>query len=290
MEKFKKIYIEVTNYCNLSCSFCHKSNRPKTCMKADEFEEILVKIKGYTRHIYLHVLGEAMLHPELDLLLQTSHRHGFQVNLSTNGTLLQSKGDLLLASPVVRQINISLHSFGQTEGPALDEYLAGILEFIRKSTERQTAIWLNLRLWDMPEIKEDAAGKRNGKILNRLQSFFSQPERFAENLPLGRSLSLASGIFLSQDRQFNWPHSQSEVVSRKGTCRGLRDHIAILVDGTVVPCCLDAEADIALGNIHQQGLDQILASPRASQMRSGFSHQQLVESLCRRCNYRMRFH
>lgn len=259
-------------------------------MKADEFKEILVKIKGYTRYIYLHVLGEAMLHPELDLLLQTSHRNGFQVNLSTNGTLLQSKGDLLLASPAVRQINISLHSFGQTEGPALDEYLAGVLAFVRKTTERQTAIWLNLRLWDMPEIKEDAAGKRNEKILKKLQSFFSLPERFAENLPPGRSLSLAPGIFLSQDRQFNWPHSQSEVVSRKGTCRGLRDHIAILVDGTVVPCCLDAEADIALGNIHQQGLDQILASPRASQMRNGFSHQQLVESLCRRCNYRMRFH
>ncbi len=289
MNIFKKIYIEVTNCCNLSCSFCHKSNRPKTCMKADEFAEVLLKIKGYTRFIYLHVLGEAMLHPEFDLLLQTSHRHGFQVNLSTNGTLLQNKGDLLIASPAVRQINISLHSFTQAEGPELDEYLAGILAFTRKATERQTAIWLNLRLWVMQETKEDAAGNRNEIILRRLQSFFSLPVRFAENLPPGRSLSLAPGIFLSQDRQFNWPHSQPEVLNRNGTCRGLRDHIAILVDGTVVPCCLDAEADIPLGNIHQQGLDQILAGPRACQMRTGFSHQQLIESLCRRCNYRLRF-
>lgn len=258
-------------------------------MKVDEFEKVLVKIKGHTRFIYLHVLGEALLHPELDLLLQSSHRYGLKVNLTTNGTLLQGRGDLLLASPAVRQINISLHSFGQAEGPALDVYMAEILAFIRKATERQTAIWLNLRLWDMAESKEAGAGRRHEIILSRLQSFFPLAERFAENLSPGRSLTLAPRIFLSQDRQFNWPHGESQVLSRKGTCRGLGDHIAILVDGTVVPCCLDAEADIALGNIYQQGLDEILASPRACRMRTGFSQQQLVESLCQRCNYRLRF-
>jgi radical SAM protein with 4Fe4S-binding SPASM domain len=72
-------------------------------------------------------------------------------------------------------------------------------------------------------------------------------------------------------------------------CRGLRDHLAILVDGTVVPCCLDADGQVALGNIFRQPLVAILASPRALRLREGFGHQWLVEPLCRRCAYRQRF-
>jgi radical SAM protein with 4Fe4S-binding SPASM domain len=289
-DTFKKIYVEVTNHCNLSCSFCHTSNRPRTSMTLADFGEILRKIKDYTRFIYLHVLGEAMLHPQFELLLLTSHRQDFQVNLSTNGTLLRAKTDLLLNSPSVRQINISLHSFTRAEGPALADYMTEILLFIRQYQERKSTIWLNLRLWDILENHDRAADCHRREILQQLQVFFSLPQGFADGRFSGRGLRLARGIFLSQERRFDWPHGATAISGSQGTCRGLHDHIAILVDGTVVPCCLDAEADIALGNIHHQGLEEILLSPRACRMRSGFCRRHLVEPLCRRCNYRKRFH
>lgn len=289
MEKFKKIYIEVTNCCNLSCSFCHQSDRPKSFMDADRFTDVLEKIHHHTKFIYLHVLGEALLHPEFELLLEISHRFGLHVNLSSNGTLFSQKGDLLLAGKSLRQVNISLHSFEHSEEPVLEEYISGILAFVDKVQQQKIPVWLNLRLWDIQHLHTGASGQRNTEILRRLQDFFHLPVQFAAGLAPGRSLTLAPGIFLSQERQFNWPHRSSELTGRNGSCRGLRDHIAILVDGTVVPCCLDAEADIALGNIHRQSLDRILSSPRASRMRTGFSRQQLVEPLCQRCNYRCRF-
>ncbi len=289
MDTFKKIYIEVTNRCNLSCSFCHTSDRPKAFMQPAEFEDILVKIQGFTKFIYLHVLGEALLHPRLNQLLEASHRQGYQVNLSTNGSLLQEKGDLLLASPAVRQLNISLHSCEHLNGPKLDAYVAGILAFAEKAREQQASIWLNLRLWDVQEDKDGPGWPQNARILAGLQNFFALPDHFAVALTPGQSITLAPRIFLSRERRFDWPHRATEITGCLGTCRGLRDHIAILVDGCVVPCCLDAEADILLGNIHQQELQQILASSRARQMREGFSHQRLIESLCQRCNYRMRF-
>ncbi len=289
MDTFKKIYIEVTNCCNLSCSFCHASNRPKAFMTIAEFEDILVKIKGFTKFISLHVLGEALLHPEIDHLLEVSHHYGYQVNLSTNGILLQEVDNLLLASPAVRQINVSLHSCEHLDGQKLDAYVAGILAFAEKAREQQTTIWLNLRLWDVQENKDAAACSPNTRILTGLQGFFALPDHFADVLIPGHSISLAPKIFLSRDLRFDWPHNATAITGYRGTCRGLRDHIAILVDGSVVPCCLDAEADILLGNIHQLELQKILATPRACRMREGFSHQRLIEALCQRCNYRMRF-
>lgn len=287
MDSFKKIYIEVTNCCNLSCSFCHQGKRPKAFMKAVEFAEVLEKIKGYTRFIYLHVLGEALLHPEFELLLEMSHRAGLQVNLSTNGTLLNRRNEALLASPAIRQINVSLHSQNSPDFPPFSDYLNEILSFYRAARER--SIWFNLRLWDIQGEREHPAGNSVGQIGRHLQAAFSLSENFVEDLAPGESHTLAPGLFLSRERQFTWPHAATAETGGRGTCRGLRDHIAILVDGTVVPCCLDGEADIALGNIHRQTLDKILGSPRACRMREGLRNQRLIEPLCRRCDYRLRF-
>ena len=258
-------------------------------MGSSNFADVLKKLHGHTRYIYLHVLGEILLHPELKLLLAISLHHGMQVNLSSNGTLLKEKGELLLKSKALRQINISLHSFERANTAALDEYMSGILTFIARVQEEESSLLVNLRLWNIQEISSSLVGKLDSEILKRLQEFFNLPDGFASGLVPGRSITIAPGIFLGQDRQFNWPHHVSEIVSRIGTCRGLRDHIAILVDGTVVPCCLDAEADIPLGNIHQQSLGQILEGPRASRLLDGFNQQKLVESLCQRCNFRSRF-
>ena len=175
MDSFKKIYIEVTNCCNLSCSFCHQSKRPKAFMKAVEFAEVLEKIKGYTRFIYLHVLGEALLHPEFELLLEMSHRAGLQVNLSTNGTLLNRRREALLASPAIRQINVSLHSQNSPDFPPFSDYLNEILSFYRAARER--SIWFNLRLWDIQGEREHPAGNSVGQIGRHLQAAFSLPEQ-----------------------------------------------------------------------------------------------------------------
>lgn len=60
--KFKKIYVEITNICNLNCSFCSKDNLKKKEMSLQEFDKVLSKIRQYTDTIYLHVKGEPLLH------------------------------------------------------------------------------------------------------------------------------------------------------------------------------------------------------------------------------------
>ncbi|MHB8149466.1 MAG: radical SAM/SPASM domain-containing protein [Desulfobulbia bacterium] len=287
LKKFKKIYIEITNRCNLACSFCLRSDRPKAFMRPEDFRAILRTIEGYTDYLALHVLGEPLLHPELAEILALCQEHGLKVNLTTNGTLLSQRRELLLASPALRQVNISLHSFSEQDGdPTISGYLPEILSFIREA--EATGLLISLRLWNLPP-KSTNLPSPNETILKTLEDFFGLPEPLADRLTPGHGLTLAAKVFLSQNPRFTWPHGPAPDLGDKGTCRGLKDHVAILVDGTVVPCCLDAQADIPLGNIHAQSLTEICASPRAEAMRTGFSQRRLTESLCRRCTFRQSF-
>lgn len=288
LKKFKKIYIEITSRCNLSCSFCHKSGRAKAFMQPADFALILAKIKGHTEHLSLHVLGEPLLHPDLAEILDLCHERGFKVNLTTNGTLLGKNTTMLLASPALRQINISLHSLADTAGPVFERYLADILDFMQEAM-LQGRLLLCLRLWNATGEKQLEAGRRNEAVFRRLESFFALPMPLSDALTPGHGLTLAPRVFLSQNQRFTWPHASGPDLGDNGFCHGLRTHAAILVDGTVVPCCLDAEADIPLGNIFQHGFGEILESPRAIRMRQSFSARRVVEPLCRRCSFRQGF-
>ena len=108
-KRFSKIYVEITNNCNLNCSFCSKDNLPKKEMSVDEFRIVIDKIKDYTDNIYLHVKGEPLLHSHLDEILTICDNIGINVRITTNGTLLSKKKDILLKHNI-KQINVSLHS------------------------------------------------------------------------------------------------------------------------------------------------------------------------------------
>lgn len=195
LKKFKKIYIEITNRCNLSCSFCHRSRRPAGFMDRVEFETLLERIRGYTDHLSLHVLGEPLLHPELGLLLDSCHQHGFKVNLSTNGVLIPQHRDMLLSKPALRQINFSLHSFEQPEtGLPLAFYLASIFEFIGKAVA-ETSMVICLRIWNLDAAATGAEVTRTREILKRIQSFFGLPFEISEEVTPGNGISLAPACF-----------------------------------------------------------------------------------------------
>lgn len=252
------------------------------------FAEILEKLQGHTGFISLHVLGEPLLHPDFAQLLAISHHFGLQVNLATNGTLLNRHREALLTAPALRQISISLHSLAQVAQREADLYMEEILHFSQEAS-RSTPLYISLRLWNLGAVEDKKAMAWNDQLLERLTSAFGVSSLRGADLKAERGIPLAKRVFLNPEAQFAWPHLSAPDGGEYGYCRGLRDHLAILVDGTVVPCCLDAEGLLALGNLFQQSLAAILAGSRARKMREAFAHQWLVEPLCRRCTYRIRF-
>ncbi len=289
MKTFKKVYIEITSVCNLACSFCPPTKRKAQFIKLDEFNHRLDQIAPHTKYIYLHVKGEPLLHPRIDELLDASHAKGFKVNITTNGTLIKKNRDKLLGKPALRQINFSLHSFDGHEGSVnREEYLANILSFVRDAAEHNVII--SFRLWNLDQDNQTNAVKsRNRETLAILEREFNLDYKIEEKVVPGSGVKVANRIYINQDHEFQWPSLEAPEDDGKGFCHALRSQAAILVDGTVAPCCLDGEGVINLGNINSAPFSEIVEGERANNLFNGFSKREAVEEMCRKCGYRKRF-
>ena len=278
-KRFAKIYLEITNLCNMNCTFCHGTRRaPKTLTK-EEFSVLAEKLIPYTDYLYLHVLGEPLLHPELADILAISASLGFRTCITTNGTLLESRRELLLShAKGLGKVSISLHS-AEANGIPVLSYLDGVLDTAAALAE--SGVVTVLRLWNLGETGEN---QENQAILGRLHEVFEG--EWAENR---RGITIAPSLYLEWGERFEWPDLGATDYGETCTCYGLRDQIAVLSDGTVVPCCLDSEGDIALGNLYEQTLGEILESHRTIAMQEGFRKRKATEELCRKCGYARRF-
>ncbi len=273
----------------MACSFCPPTARAKGLIKVEQFNKILDEIRPHTKYIYLHVKGEPLLHPRIDQLLDAAHEKGFKVNITTNGTLIKKNREKLLGKPALRQINFSLHSFDGHEGSEnREKYLGDILDFVRAAREYNTII--SYRLWNLQkEHVTDIAARRNRETLEILENEYNLDYRIEEKVQPGKGVKIANNIYLNQDHEFRWPSLLEPEDEGKGFCHALRSQAAILVDGTVVPCCLDGEGVINLGNVNEKSFTDIVQGERANNIVDGFSRREAVEELCRKCGYRQKF-
>ena len=274
-----KIYLEITNVCNLDCTFCHKTKREKKLMSEEAFAEILEKIRGKAKYLYMHLMGEPTLHPSLSHFVKKARENGFLPAITTNGSLLHKSGaDLIAAQPY--KVSVSLHAKDANPAFGADGYLESCVDFARRAAESGT--FVALRLWNLGTDADNSA------VLSYLHVAFPGEWR---DLRGGSSHRLCERVFLEWGEHFDWPDTKAPECDADADmfCYGLRDQIGILVDGTVVPCCLDADANLALGNIHNTDLDAILTSERARKIYDGFTRRRAVESFCRKCGYARRF-
>lgn len=273
----KKAYVEITNVCNLSCDFCHGTKRETRFMTEEEFRRIAGELSGVTEYLYFHLMGEPLLHPKLEKLFSISSDMGFKVILTTNGTLLSQKADILLNANSLHKVSISLHCYeANSMGMSIEKYLLNCVDFCKKAADR--GIITVLRLWNV-----GGADSLNEYILGFLKKSF--PEEWKETYSGYR---LSSRVFLEWGEKFDWPDLEADDVGRDHTCYGLRDQIGILCDGSVVPCCLDADGIINLGNVFEENLCDILSSPRAVKLKKSFETRNVCEDLCRRCGFAAR--
>ena len=279
---FSRIYLEITTCCNLSCSFCPGTKRPAAFLSPENFHTLAAKLRPYGEHLYLHVMGEPLLHPQLPQLLEICRELGFRATLTTNGTLLPKKQEALLAAPALRKVSVSLHSFEANEAGDFSAYLTGCTAFAHAA--QKAGVLADFRLWNLDGAQTKGLHDRNAEILERLHAAF--PGVWKKNTWGWR---LENGVFVSFGERFDWPDEQAEERGNSGYCRALFDQIAVLSDGTVVPCCLDHEGTLALGNLFRQELSDILASPLARAIRGGFEKGERAAALCRRCGYAERF-
>ncbi len=285
--KYYKANLEISNLCNLQCSFCPEVVRTKKLIDPDQFRHTIEQVKPFTKVVTLHLMGDPLVHPKLGELVEICAERAMQIYLVTNGLLLREKETQILLHPCFRQVSFSLHSFpdnfpNRDPGP----YLERIFAFTERALQERPSLFINYRLWNLADPR--GAEARNREVLARIEA------RFGVTVPpidteIQKNFKVQSRLFLHFDTEFTWPALGLPILHESGTCQGLSSHFGVLVDGTVVPCCLDKEGSIPLGNLHTTPLQSILESPRARKMLEGFRKGKLVEDLCKRCQYIERF-
>lgn len=267
-----RCYLEITNVCNLNCVFCPKTTREKHTLTLEEFDTLTNRLKGEVKFLYFHLMGEPFLHPQLPQFVLMARQKGFVPVLTTNGTLLNKRTDMLDALP--HKLQISLHSHEGNGKANLQEYIDEVMTFAKEAAHRGCVIVL--RLWN-----EGGHNSMNDNILELIANHVPQPwvKRYD-------GWKLADYLYIENDNMFEWPDLQHDTYNEEEMfCHALRNQIGVLVDGTVVPCCLDHNGDISLGNLFEQSLKHILASTRATTLYNGFTNHTAVEPLCQRCGY-----
>ena len=309
------VYIEITNVCNLHCSFCPCGKTPsndktntniaeqRCFMSSELFEKSIAGAQeiGAT-NVYFHVLGEPTLHPGFVHYIKKLEQTPLKLTLTTNGTTIERVGRQILASPAVRQVNFSTHAYAELSCEIAERYLQNVLDFCRLATAERPDLYINLRLWN---VGASEAAPWNTYMLNRIRDTFGievTPGHFCSR---HKSFNISGRIYLHEDSRFEWPeskalcHSEQSIVRCSvegstgkivpGTCRALDTHVAILHDGRVVACCLDHNGQITLGHINEQSLSEILESPLARNIREGFSQHELRHPFCQKCSFCKRF-
>lgn len=273
---YNRVYVEITNICNKNCSFCPSTSRAPYRMTLEEFKTILSKLRGVTEYIYLHVMGEPLTHPDLAKFIRYGSDEGFKVAVTTNGTLLDKFGDDIIGAGVYK-VNISVHSFEDGTNDDYLEYIKSCLEFADKASN--SGVLTVLRLWN-----EGYDNGRNENTFNLIKTKFS-----GELKKGSRGYNIRHRLHLEYGERFDWPDTNADFLGESVFCYGLKDHFGILCDGSIVPCCLDREGAVTLGNIFKDELKNVLNSKRAFEMREGFKRRSATEELCKRCGYARRF-
>lgn len=281
---YARIYVEISNVCNMNCSFCHGSKREKRQMTLGEFARVASNLKGITEHLCFHVLGEPLTHPLLPTFIDYAKNCGYKVALTTNGTLLSLRESELLSSKPYK-INVSLHSFEGESRESRNAYINSCVDFAEKASRE--GILVVLRLWNLPA--DSLSASDNDKSLNEAVRDILLARYGDFEAVSARGARIHHRLHLEYAERFQWPDASRDDSGENVFCHGLGDHFGILADGSVIPCCLDAEGDMTLGNIFEEDVRNVLKSDRAVAIAKGFEKKKAVEDLCRKCPYARRF-
>jgi len=165
-------------------------------------------------------------------------------------------------------LNISLHSYDSKYNISLSNYLDNIFNTVDLLIKNGTKV--NFRLW--------VDNRENDNIINYINSYYKT------NIKLEKC-KIKDNLYLDISSYFIWPDLENNYYNDVGKCYGLIDHFGILVDGTIVPCCLDSKANINLGNIYKDDIDKVLNSDTCKEMVLGFKNNKKIQELCKHCKF-----
>lgn len=221
--------LELTNHCNLKCSFCPTGNgllqRSRGFMQPEVFRRALAGA-GPLEFVLLFQWGESLLHPQFGPLAREAAESGARTLVTTNGTLLDERRVETLLEARLDRVTVSVDGDSETHarirGVPLRQTLDGLERLLRERDARGSATAIDVSMVVSPET-ECAAGSFRSQFEGRVDR--------VQQIPL-----LTRG-------------------ERRTRCREpWRGGLVVLQDGTVTICCVDHEGALAVGHVKRDRL------------------------------------
>ncbi|MBC7458620.1 MAG: radical SAM protein, partial [Bdellovibrionaceae bacterium] len=203
-KRFAKINIEISNICNLQCSFCPEVVREKKMMSVELFEKIIQQVSTLTDQVCLHLMGDPLVHPKLSQFVEICARFDVRIFFVTNGVLLREDKVETLLHPIIRQINFSLHSFNDNypdRDPSL--YLEKIFNYTELAFNQRPDLFINYRLWNLNEPR--GFDEKNTSILSRIEKYYGVTVDTNIDVKSEKSIKIKNRLYLHYDTEFTWP-------------------------------------------------------------------------------------
>ncbi|OGP52156.1 MAG: hypothetical protein A2Y79_12760 [Deltaproteobacteria bacterium RBG_13_43_22] len=274
-----RIWIELTDHCNLKCPLCPNQNIPKEkkgFISTALFKEIVDQIKGEVHDLYLFHRGEPLLHPQLIELIHYAQSRGLPCRIHTNGTMLS---DSLSKQILTSGLEVLSFSFDDSEAahyeknrfPAkFEQTLGNIKHFLQLKKEGQ---------YRKPVTVLQTMGIKNKHSTPAWKQFISSL----------KSLELNRVVFR---RPHNWGGaisfpSESLLEPNRPLFACTFPWYALVVywDGTVGPCPQDFFARMIVGDLQKNTIVEIWNNPEMQGLREKIRNREyhLLE-ICRQCD------
>lgn len=230
IKKLTSLIIEPTNTCNLRCTFCFVTegmNRAEGFMDFDLFKKVIDDSPGL-EHLCMHNWGEPLLHKDIfrmfDYAAQAGVRH---IVMNTNGTLLTDKMiDRIVDSPlsIIRfSIDGSPETFQRVRGVALDKIERNILKLKEKKEARRPGLGMGVVFTVEEDTHQD------------VEAYIDHWKNIVDHVRTQAKL-------IQNPRKEICPEPFGKDYGK----------LVVLWDGTVIPCCVDYNASLKLGNAWEQ--------------------------------------
>lgn len=272
--KFKRIYLELSNYCNLDCIFCTPKDKNSRIIEPSLAKKVIDDAASLTDEMCFHVLGEPLVYPHFFEVLSYLNLKKINLMLSTNARLIDKYKAQLLEHQI-RTWNLSLHSTYSITNKK--EFIIKLLDFINEYQAKYEAVF-HLRLW---AETNHLIKKSNDEIKQILFEYYNYKG------PDLKRIRLKERVILSYDEEFTWPSLDNDYY-QDGYCLGGKTHIAVLADGRVTMCCLDTNGNTCIGNVCDSSLKEIVSSQPYLAARRAFNDNKCYFELCKHCSYKDR--
>jgi len=115
----RKLYLEITNHCNLKCKMCYRQvwEQEMGYMPLDIVQRIIDHLKVFPKleKIVLGGIGEPTYHPQFIKIMKELQKTGIPLALTTNGTLLENQLIQTLLAANVQEVIVSVDSSSEAD-------------------------------------------------------------------------------------------------------------------------------------------------------------------------------